>query len=78
VVPEVRVTDVTRRGVVLLCTDGLTTHVSDDEIKEHLATCQSAEETCRGLVNLALARGGHDNVTVVVARIRNSDAQGPS
>ena len=72
-VPEVVVTDVTRRGVVLLCTDGLTTHVSDEEIKNHLATCQSAEETCRALVNLALARGGHDNVTVVIARIRNGE-----
>jgi protein phosphatase len=74
VVPEVLVTDVTRRGVVLLCTDGLTTHVSDDEIKAHLASCQSAEETCRALVNLALARGGHDNITVLICRVRNSDA----
>ena len=77
VVPEVVVTDVTRRGVVLLCTDGLTTHVNDDEIKEHLATCQSAEATCRALVNLALARGGHDNVTVVIARVRNGSGEPP-
>ena len=75
VVPEVVVTDVTRRGIVLLCTDGLTTHVNDEEIKEHLASCRSAEETCRALVDLALARGGHDNVTAVIARVRNSDAQ---
>ena len=72
-VPEVLVTDVTRRGVILLCTDGLTTHVSDDEIKEHLARCTSAETCCRSLVDLALARGGKDNVTVVVARVRNRD-----
>jgi protein phosphatase len=76
-VPEVLVTDVTRRGVVLLCSDGLTRHVSDDEIKAHLAACHSAEETCRALVDLALARGGHDNVTVVIGRVRNSDAQRP-
>src|SRR5438067_7629615 len=73
-VPEVLVTDVTRRGVILLCTDGLTTHVTDDEIKTHLANCTSAEECCRKLVNLALERGGHDNVTVVIGRVRN-DAQ---
>jgi serine/threonine protein phosphatase PrpC len=72
-VPEVLVTDVTRRGVILLCTDGLTTHVSDDEIKEHLARCTSAETCCRSLVDLALARGGKDNVTVVVARVRNKE-----
>jgi PPM family protein phosphatase len=73
VVPEVHVTDLTRRGVVLLCTDGLTTNVSDDEIKAHLASCTSAEETCHKLVDLALARGGQDNVTVVIAHVRNGD-----
>jgi len=73
VVPDVLVTDVTRRGVVLLCTDGLTNHVSDDEIKAHLASCTSAEETCHKLVDLALERGGQDNVTVVIARVRNNE-----
>ena len=74
-VPEVIVTDVTRRGVILLCTDGLTTHVTDDEIREHLAHCTSAETCCRSLVDLALARGGKDNVTVVVARVRGKDEE---
>ena len=73
VAPEVHLTDVTRRGVVLLCTDGLTTYVSDDEIKTHLASCTSAEETCHKLVDLALARGGRDNITVVIGRVRNGD-----
>jgi protein phosphatase len=71
VVPEVRVTDVTRRGIVMLCTDGLTTYVSDGEIREHLAACRSAEETCHQLLNLALERGGADNVTVVIGRVKN-------
>ena len=74
VVPEVRMTDVTRRGVVMLCTDGLTTHVTDDEIKAHLAGCTSAEKTCRALIDLALSRGGKDNVTVLIARVRNGDS----
>jgi protein phosphatase len=74
-VPEVMVTDVTRRGIVLLCTDGLTTHVSELEIKSYLASCTSAEATCRALIDLALARGGHDNVTVVIARVKNNQAQ---
>ena len=75
VVPEVHITDVTRRGIVLLCTDGLTSHVNDEEIKAHLASCTSAEGTCRALVDLALARGGKDNVTVVIARVRNGDTK---
>jgi serine/threonine protein phosphatase PrpC len=73
-VPEVLVTDVTRRGVIMLCTDGLTSHVNDEEIKAHLAAGNTSEATCRGLVNLALERGGHDNVTAVVARVRNGES----
>jgi serine/threonine protein phosphatase PrpC len=75
VVPEVVPTEVTRRGIIMLCTDGLTNHVSDDEIKTHLASCRSAEQTCHELVDLALSRGGQDNVTVVIGRVRNSQSQ---
>ena len=55
---------------MLLCTDGLTKHVSDDEIRETLATVKSSEEICRTLVNLTLERGASDNVTVIVGRLR--------
>lgn len=71
VVPQVRLIDLTRRDVTMLCSDGLTRHVTDDEIREHLMRQISAEETCRSLVDLALARGGTDNVTVVVGRVRS-------
>ena len=56
--------------VILLCTDGLTKHLPDDDIEERLATLESAEQTCRELVETALARGGSDNVTAVVGRLR--------
>jgi len=56
--------------VMLLCTDGLTKHVSDDEIRETLATVKSSEEICRTLVTLTLERGASDNVTVIVGRLR--------
>jgi protein phosphatase len=70
IVPQVVATDITRRDVSMLCTDGLTKHVSEDEIREHLARDVEAEVTCRSLIDLALSRGGSDNVTVVVARVR--------
>lgn len=73
VVPEVVVTDCTRRGVVLLCTDGLTKHVSDAEIASHLSRHAPTKKTCKALIDLALSRGGSDNVTVVIARTRKTD-----
>jgi len=55
---------------LLLCTDGLTNHVTDEEIRDVLAGASSARDACRTLVDRALARGGTDNVTVVVGRLR--------
>jgi len=61
--------DIRRRGcVVLLCSDGLTKHVSDAEIAERLGVMESAEQVCRALLDLALERGGSDNITVLVGR----------
>ncbi len=57
--------------VVLLCTDGLTKHVSDEEIKEQLATRKSSEAICGALLALALERGGSDNITLVAGRLRD-------
>ena len=56
--------------VLLLCTDGLTRHVSEEEIEDRLNRMESAERVVYDLVSLALKRGGSDNITVVVGRIR--------
>lgn len=74
VVPQVIPTDLTRDDVTLVCTDGLTKHVTDDEIRAHLKRGVSSEETARALVDLALERGGSDNVTVVTGRTRPNPA----
>jgi protein phosphatase len=66
--PAVGVLDVAPGDVLLLCTDGLTRHVDEAEIAEVLGGAGDAESSCRRLVERALAGGGRDNVTVVVAR----------
>ena len=52
---------------LLLCSDGLTDLVDDDAIRQVLIDSRESAEACRRLVDLALAAGGKDNVTVVVA-----------
>ena len=54
--------------VLLLCSDGLTRHVSDDRIREVLRSMTSAKQACETLLNDAMEGGGSDNITVVVAR----------
>lgn len=54
--------------VHLLCSDGLTKHVSNDQIKERLQAMTSAQQACEALLQDALDAGGTDNITVVVGR----------
>ncbi len=67
--PVITATDSRWDDVMLLCTDGLTKHVTDAEIAEQLATVKSAEMICRNLIERTLARGASDNVTVVACRL---------
>jgi protein phosphatase len=67
--PALGLVDLAPGDVLLLCTDGLTRHVPDDQIAELLGRAESAEAACRDLVAAALADGGTDNITVVVARM---------
>ena len=55
---------------VLLCSDGLTDMLPDEEIARVLSKPGSSAEGCRSLVDYALEAGGKDNVTVVLARYR--------
>ena len=64
------VTRVTRDWgtVVLLCSDGLTKHVSNEQIEHRLSSMTSARQVAEQLLQDALDGGGTDNVTVVVGR----------
>jgi serine/threonine protein phosphatase PrpC len=66
--PEVTRLNMSDRGsLVMLCTDGLTKHVTDDEIAAALSSVKSSEHAAHELLDLALSRGGTDNITIVVA-----------
>ncbi len=61
------------RDVLLLCSDGLTEMVSEDEIAQVLREQTNPETACRSLVNSAIEAGGRDNITVVVTRFEEED-----
>ncbi|MEP6905980.1 MAG: protein phosphatase 2C domain-containing protein [Gemmatimonadales bacterium] len=76
--PEVTLVDVSERSCTLvLCSDGLTKHVSDDDIAAALATPRSSEQVARELLDLALSRGGTDNITIVIASAPLKRASNP-
>jgi len=52
--------------VILMCTDGLTDLVWDDEILKVIRSKKDLKSAAEGLVELANKRGGHDNITVVL------------
>ncbi len=52
--------------IVLLCSDGLTRHVADNEISQFLEDEPQANSAASKLLNLANDRGGHDNISVAV------------
>ena len=57
-----------RDSVLLLCSDGLTKHVSDEEIAHAIGSMTSSKQLCNALLELALARGGSDNITILAGR----------
>lgn len=63
-----QVDDLAGGDVFLICSDGLSDLVRDDQIQETLLT-QSFDQVCGDLVQLALVRGGTDNVTVIAAEV---------
>ncbi|HSE31511.1 MAG TPA: PP2C family serine/threonine-protein phosphatase [Pyrinomonadaceae bacterium] len=52
----------------LLCTDGITRHVSDNELRQLLILNDDLESTCVELKRRCYERGAEDNLTVVVVR----------
>ena len=66
--PAVTRLDMTWGNVVLLCSDGLTKHVSDERLRERLRSMTSAKQVCEDLLQDALEGGGSDNITLIVGR----------
>ena len=62
---------------ILLCTDGLTDLVWDDEISKIIRSKKDLKHAAEELVSLANSRGGHDNITVVLMSMPRLDEAEP-
>lgn len=58
------------RDRLLLCSDGVTDAVDDPELAEVLGKAESANAACDAVIEAALANGGPDNITAIVADVR--------
>jgi serine/threonine protein phosphatase PrpC len=55
---------------ILLCSDGLSGKVTDEELQAVITSTPAVDAACTKLVDLANSRGGEDNITVILAQMR--------
>ena len=58
---------------ILLCSDGLTNMITEEQIEKVIAEDLSAPEVVRKLINKANARGGNDNISVAYLKNESRD-----
>lgn len=79
--PDVRVAigrlNLRRTDRLLLCSDGITNAVTDDELRE-IMTGSRPREACETMIALANERGGHDNETVIIADVHSEALAAPA
>ena len=63
--PQIRVTDHQPGDGYLLCSDGLTLHVPDEEIRREMDSCYEPRECVEHLIRTTLRGGARDNVTII-------------
>ena len=61
--------DVLENDDILLCTDGLTNMLAEDEILEIITKLEDPQVACDTLIENANNKGGDDNITVIIGRI---------
>ncbi|MEN6462018.1 MAG: Stp1/IreP family PP2C-type Ser/Thr phosphatase [Syntrophomonas sp.] len=69
IVIDIFVREVAGGDIILLCTDGLTDLLEEQDINRIVADQNDLNQTAQDLINLALTRGGHDNITTVLISV---------
>lgn len=72
--PDFWMVPIHRGQRMLICSDGLTREVSDDEILRQLSERRDSADTVSTLVDSALESGGRDNITAIVIDVLDAPA----
>ena len=72
--PDLWVIPARQAEAYLVCSDGLTGEINDEQIRSVLAHGAGAQLSANELCDLALSAGGHDNISVVIVRGRGEPA----
>ena len=76
--PDITIHPLRPNDILILCTDGLTKMLEEQDILDYVLTFQeSPDEMCRQLIDAANARGGKDNTTVIVIAPSRADSSAP-
>ena len=67
--PDVSSLRVQAHDVFALCSDGISSQMSDEELGEAIEKRKDLATAAHGLIELANARGGDDNATVILVRL---------
>ncbi|HEX8493261.1 MAG TPA: PP2C family serine/threonine-protein phosphatase [Pyrinomonadaceae bacterium] len=68
---DMKIMEVEEGTAFLLCSDGITRHIPDNEIRDILSSYNDLEEACTEMKRRCYQRGAEDNLTAVVVRIGN-------
>ncbi|MDY6905070.1 MAG: protein phosphatase 2C domain-containing protein [Thermodesulfobacteriota bacterium] len=71
VVPDIVERACMKNDLIVICSDGLTDKLSETDIKEIVLGETSLKTACHELITLANDRGGEDNITVILLRIKH-------
>ena len=71
--PDISRIKISKGDKIILCSDGLSGELGDEQMEEILAKGESMTETCRLLVDAANEHGGNDNITVICIEFTEDD-----
>lgn len=70
--PDLLNLEINNNNILILCSDGLTNVVDDNELENTFRNSKDLQKGCDYLVELANNRGGYDNITIIAIRYRRS------